>query len=157
MASLYGQFIVGKSLQNVEYMNDPLKPVSTFDASIVKAGSAMVALVALSLFAMLAACSPAGSQPFPGMPPPEVAVVTVQPKTIPVSYEYTGQVAGYRDVEVRARVAGILQQRNFTEGDAVAKGRSLYSIDRAPYESALARAEADLAGASRRRSAMPLA
>ncbi len=104
----------------------------------------------LALAATLHGCSPAGSQPFPGMPPPEVAVVTVQPKTLPVSYEYTGQVAGYRDVEVRARVAGILMQRNFTEGDAVAKGRSLYTIDRAPYESALARAEADLAGAEAR-------
>jgi len=100
--------------------------------------------------ALLSGCSPAGSQPFPGMPPPEVAVIAVQPKTLPVNYEYTGQVAGYRDVEVRARVAGILLQRNFTEGEPVAKGRSLYTIDRVPFESALARAEADLAGAEAR-------
>lgn len=133
-------------------MNDFSKPASALGAApiLVKAGAAIAAIAAIAVLVGLAACSPAGSQPFPGMPPPEVAVVTVQPKTLPVSYEYTGQVAGYRDVEVRARVAGILMQRNFTEGDAVAKGRSLYTIDRAPYESALARAEADLAGADAR-------
>ena len=92
------------------------------------------------------------AQPFPGMPPPEVAVVTVQPKTLPVSFDFTGQVAGYREVEVRARVAGILKERNFTEGESVTKGKSLYTIDRAPFESAHARAEADVAAAAARHS-----
>jgi membrane fusion protein (multidrug efflux system) len=100
--------------------------------------------------AMLPGCNPAGSQPFPGMPPPEVNVVTVQPKNEPVTFEYTGQLAGYREVEVRARVAGILQKRNFTEGGNVARGQSLYSIDPVPFESALARADADFAGAQAR-------
>ena len=43
------------------------------------------------------------------------------------------------EAKVRARVGGILQKRNFTEGAAVTKGQSLYSIDAAPFESALAR------------------
>ena len=77
-------------------------------------------------------------------------MVTVQPRNEAVTFEYTGQLAGFRDVEVRARVGGILQKRNFTEGAAVTKGQSLYSIDAAPFESALARAEADLAGAQAR-------
>lgn len=94
----------------------------------------------------------AAAQPFPGMPPPEVAVITVQPKTLPVSFDFTGQVAGFREVEVRARVAGILKERNFTEGESVTKGKSLYTIDRAPFESALARAEADVAAAEARHS-----
>ncbi|MSQ53249.1 MAG: efflux RND transporter periplasmic adaptor subunit [Betaproteobacteria bacterium] len=101
-------------------------------------------------FIMLSGCGPAGSQPFPGMPPPEVNVVTVLPKTEPVNFEYTGLLAGYREVEVRARVGGILLKRNFTEGGNVARGQSLYSIDAAPFESALARADADFAGAEAR-------
>ncbi len=85
-----------------------------------------------------------------GMPPPEVAVVTVQSKTIPATFEYTGQTSGYREVEVRSRVAGILLKRNFTEGALVTQGQSLYGIDSAPFVSALARAEADTAAAEAR-------
>jgi membrane fusion protein (multidrug efflux system) len=99
---------------------------------------------------LVSGCNPAGSQPFPGMPPPEVNVVTVQPKNEPVSFEYTGQLAGYREVEVRARVSGILLKRNFAEGSTVAKGQSMYDIDPVPFESALARADADYAGAEAR-------
>ena len=84
------------------------------------------------------------------MPPPAVSTMTVEPKTVLAPYSYTGQTAGSREVEVRARVRGILVSRNFTEGSVVKKGQSLYTIDRAPFEAALARAEADLAGAKAR-------
>jgi membrane fusion protein (multidrug efflux system) len=47
-------------------------------------------------------------------------------------------------------VRGILQSRNFTEGGTVKKGQSLYTIDAAPFQAALAKAEADLAGVSAR-------
>lgn len=85
-----------------------------------------------------------------GMPPPEVTVMTVQPRTVPATFEYTGQTSGFREVEVRARVAGILLKRNFTEGALATQGQSLYSIDPAPFASALARAEADMAAAEAR-------
>lgn len=86
-----------------------------------------------------------------GMPPPEVSVLTVAPEALPQSFEYVGRTAGSREVEVRARVTGILLSRNFKEGEAVRRGQSLYSIDPAPFQAALARAEADLAGAVARR------
>jgi membrane fusion protein (multidrug efflux system) len=82
-----------------------------------------------------------------GMPPPEVAVVAVQPQTVPVTLEYNAQITGVRDAEVRARVTGILLKRNYVEGAQVAAGQSLFSIDPAPFQAALARAEADLASA----------
>jgi len=85
-----------------------------------------------------------------GMPPPEVVAVTVELKSLPVSFEYVGQTAGSREVEVRSRVSGILLARNFKEGTHVRKGESLYSIDPAPFEAALARAEADVAAAEAR-------
>ena len=81
------------------------------------------------------------------MPPPEVAVVAVQPQTVPVTLEYNAQISGVRDAEVRARVTGILLKRNYVEGARVAAGQSLFSIDPAPFQAALARAEADLASA----------
>jgi membrane fusion protein (multidrug efflux system) len=84
------------------------------------------------------------------MPAAAVSTMTVQPKAVLAPFEYTGQTAGSREVEVRARVRGILLARNFTEGGAVKKGQSLYTIDRAPFEAALAKAEADLAGVAAR-------
>ncbi|HWA37132.1 MAG TPA: efflux RND transporter periplasmic adaptor subunit [Burkholderiales bacterium] len=88
--------------------------------------------------------------PGAGMPPPEVVVSVVEPKAIPVTFEYAGQTAGSRVVEVRARVSGILVKRNFTEGEPVKQGQSLYTIDPAPFEAAVARAEADVAAAQAR-------
>jgi membrane fusion protein (multidrug efflux system) len=88
--------------------------------------------------------------PGAGMPPPEVTVAPVEPRPVALTFEYTGQTAGSRVIEVRARVGGILLKRNFTEGEAVKQGQSLYQIDPAPFEAALARAEADLAAAQAR-------
>lgn len=108
----------------------------------------MAALLAVGI----AGCK-AKSDTVPGgmaHPVPEVAALTVQPQTVPVMLEYTGQVAGIRDAEVRARVTGILLKRNYTEGAPVKAGQSMFTIDPAPYQAALARAEADLASAEAR-------
>lgn len=84
------------------------------------------------------------------MPPPEVTVLAVAAESLPVTYEYVGQTVGSREVEVRARVTGILLKRNFTEGAPVRKGQSLFEIDPAPLEAVVARAEADVAAAEAR-------
>ena len=103
----------------------------------------------LSALALLAAgCGPAGGPP--SFPPPVVSVTTVEQKDVPVVYEFVAQTSGFREVEVRARVAGILVKRNFREGSAVKQGESLYTIDPEPFRVALARAEADLAVAQAR-------
>ena len=112
-------------------------------------------LLVISLAAFVAACDPSsGNQghggPGGGMPPAAVSTMTVQPRAVLAPFEYTGQTAGSREVEVRARVRGILVSRNFTEGGTVKQGQSLYTIDRAPFEAALAKAEADVAGATAR-------
>jgi membrane fusion protein (multidrug efflux system) len=115
----------------------------------------------LLLAAALAACGASngsekgpgkgkGGNPFAGMPPPEVSVVSVAPRTLEQSFEYVGQTAGSREVEVRARVTGILLSRNFTEGAPVKKGESLYTIDPAPFEAAANRSAADVAAAEAR-------
>jgi len=120
--------------------------------------SLVVLSVAAALAIALAACSPSngsekkgakGGPPGMGMAP-EVNVMAVAPKALPVSYEYVGQVIGSREVEVRARVTGILISRNFKEGEPVQQGQSLFTIDPAPYEAVLARAQADVAAAEAR-------
>src|SRR6266496_1576826 len=96
---------------------------------------------------LLSGCEPANSQPHGGTPPPEVAIVTVQPQSVPATFEYVGQTAGSREVEVRARVTGIVLKRNYREGASVVQGQSMFTIDPAPFEVAAARAEAALASA----------
>jgi membrane fusion protein (multidrug efflux system) len=112
----------------------------------------------LSLVLLAGACGGDGPDkggkghagPGGGMPPSEVNVTTVQPQTLPVTMEYTAQTAGSREVEVRARVTGILLSRNFKEGERVKKGQSLFTIDPAPFQAAAARAEADVVAAQAR-------
>ena len=114
--------------------------------------------VALVIAAALAACGPkeggaGGHGGGGGMPPATVAVQEVQPRTIPVEFEFPAQTAGSREVEVRARVAGILLKRNYEEGASVRPGQSLFTLDSAPFEAAAARAEADVAAAEARLNA----
>jgi membrane fusion protein (multidrug efflux system) len=67
-----------------------------------------------------------------------------------VQAEFTGEVRGGEDVEVRARVAGFLQQLSYQEGSLVKKGDLLFVIDPKPFEATAARARADLAEAQAR-------
>lgn len=107
-------------------------------------------LVSAAAALVLAGCKPAVPSAPSGFPPPAVTTMTVEPKDVPVTYEYVAQTAGYREIQIRARVTGILERRNYREGDAVKKGQSLFTIDRAPFELARARAQADLAVAEAR-------
>jgi membrane fusion protein (multidrug efflux system) len=110
---------------------------------------AAIALAALAV-AMAGCGQPAAQDVAHQPPPPEVNVVTVQARDIPVTSEYAGHTEGVREVEVRSRVTGILLKRNFTEGARVAAGQSLFSIDPAPFQATLARTEAELARAEAR-------
>ena len=102
----------------------------------------MRAALPLALLLLSAGCKPAAQPPAP--PAPAVTVVAAEPRDVPIFYEYVGQTAGYREVELRARVNGIVLKRNFKEGERVTRGESLFTIDPAPFQVALARAEADL-------------
>jgi membrane fusion protein (multidrug efflux system) len=112
-------------------------------------------LVTAAAALTLAACGGGGGQGGPGgpgggMPPSPVSVMQVSLATLPATYEYVGQAAGSREVEVRARTSGILLKRNFREGTSVSRGQSLYSLDPAPLRAVLDRADADVASAEAR-------
>lgn len=80
-------------------------------------------------------------------PPPPVVVLGVEPRSVEVTEEYAARARGSREVEVRARVDGILEERLYTEGQVVSEGDALFRIDREPYEIELKRAEAERANA----------
>ncbi len=93
------------------------------------------AAVLLIAFATLSACSEKAAPP--AAAPPEVGVITIQPRDVTVLYEQVGQTAGFRETEVRSRVAGILQKRLYSEGQAVKEGQPLFQIDPEPFKAAL--------------------
>jgi len=98
-----------------------------------------------SLFAalLLAAC---GEPPAPPMPPPaEVGVVDVEPRSLALVLEYPAQLKGVREVEVRARVSGILLERRYDEGARVEAGEVLFRLDPDPFRAQVAQAQAALA------------
>jgi membrane fusion protein, multidrug efflux system len=81
---------------------------------------------------------------------PEVAVVTIEARDIPLQIEFIGQTKGAVDAEVRARVEGILQGIHFEEGKDVTEGQLLYTIDPAPFQAKLSEAQAKLIEAETR-------
>jgi len=81
-------------------------------------------------------------------PPIPVHVVKVEASSVPVKFDVVGQVEGSKQVEVRARVSGILLKQLYREGDTVKAGAPLFEIDRAPFEVALAQAKGQLAQAT---------
>src|SRR5687767_4474746 len=88
------------------------------------------AALALLISATLAACK--GEQAQPAPPPPEVAVQTVGDTAVPLDLTYTARTMGSREVEVRARVGGILIKRRYEEGSRVKAGQPLFQIDPEP-------------------------
>lgn len=61
--------------------------------------------------------------------------------------ELPGRLEASRVAQVRARAAGVLQQRLFHEGSDVQAGQLLFRIDEAPYRAAFHSAQATLARA----------
>jgi membrane fusion protein, multidrug efflux system len=113
---------------------------------------------AVFLLTALAGCGDkiaSAQAPGAGMPPPEVAVVTVAPERIAITTELPGRVEAYRVAQVRARVPGIVLKRVFQEGTDVKAGDVLFRIDPAQFQATfnsakatLAKAEANLAQAN---------
>jgi membrane fusion protein (multidrug efflux system) len=102
------------------------------------------ALLALAVTPVFLAAACKEKAPPPPPQPPEVYVVDVVQKDVPVYLELVGQTEGAEDIDVRARVEGFLQSVNFEEGTFVRKGDLLYQIDRAPFEATLAAKKGEL-------------
>ena len=108
--------------------------------------TALVAALSVGLVACGNSEAPAGGAPGAGAAPPpaEVGVVTVKPGDVGLITELPGRLEASRVAQVRARTAGILQERLFREGSEVKAGQPLFRIDAAPYAAALQSAQAAL-------------
>lgn len=95
----------------------------------------------------LAACGRAGDPPVQAPPPAAVLYQVATPRDVPVTFEYVGQTSGSREVEIRARVNGIVEKRLYEEGGRVRAGQPLFQIESALYAAAAAQTEAAAASA----------
>ena len=73
----------------------------------------------------------------PEPPPAPVVVAPVTRAQLKSSTEYVGRVVAVDTVDLRARVEGFLIERAFREGEDVAAGALLFTIERAPYQTAV--------------------
>jgi membrane fusion protein (multidrug efflux system) len=111
----------------------------------------MTRLLVCLLCALVAACSEGDAkqkkdEAAKAAPPPvAVTVIEVAPREVPVIFEAVGRTEGSREVQVRARVSGILEKQLYTEGDKVKAGAVLFQIERAPFEIDLQQNKAALA------------
>lgn len=115
------------------------------------AAAPALAVLAITVAVLLSACgakdaapgAPAGATP----PPPPVGVLTVAPQIVALQTELPGRVEAQRTAQVRARVTGVVLQRQFREGSEVRAGAPLFLIDPLPYQAALDSASAQQARA----------
>ena len=81
------------------------------------------------------------------MPPPQVAFVTAHAQEVPLVRDLVGRLSATRQADVRARVAGVLLKRAYTEGADVKQGQTLFLVDPNPLKAALDAQLANLASA----------
>jgi RND family efflux transporter MFP subunit len=99
----------------------------------------------MALALSLAACEESNTYVAP--PPPKVTIATPLSAEITDYLEFTGTTQASAQVEVRARVAGVLHSMGFEPGTEVQQGDILFVIDRDVYEAEVQRAEAAVAQA----------
>ncbi len=98
-------------------------------------------LLSALLLLTFSACSEDKSTAPPEPPPLNVETITVKEEPIPIWLEYTGKTEASKRIEVRARVAGILEKVLFTEGSWVEKGQKLFEIEKDSFREALQQAK----------------
>ena len=101
-----------------------------------------------ALLATMAGCEQAKKPAPAGMQPASVSVMNMTTQSVPFSIELPATLSGAKEVEIRAQVSGILQTRNFSEGDKVTAGQSLFSLDAKTYAAEMAKSKADLNAAT---------
>src|SRR5947207_544577 len=104
-----------------------------------------IALI-LPLARFAAGCSRTTSAAKPA-PPPEVEVIQVEQKDIPIYGEWIGTLEGMVNADIKAQVSGYLLKQNYVEGSYVRQGQALFEIDPRPFQAALDQAQGQVAQA----------
>ena len=121
--------------------NDLLKPL-LLACFVIAAGLAIT---------VLAGCKKAQEA---AAPPPEVTVMDIAQRDVPVSFEYVAQTQSSRQVNIQARVSGFLDRRVYIEGTIVKAGQVLFLMDKKPFQTQVSGSAAAL---SKQKAAMETA
>ena len=104
----------------------------------------------MSIAASLALVGCGKEQQNQAPPAPEVTVQTVDSRAVPLELTYPARTFGSREVDVRARVGGIVLKRRYQEGSRVVQGQPMFQIDPEPVRARLNSARAEVAVAKAR-------
>jgi multidrug efflux system membrane fusion protein len=97
-----------------------------------------------TLLTLQMACSSKGQQQPKGPPAIPVTVTKSVAKEMPIEVTAIGNVQPVVGVAIRSQVTGRMLKVNFKEGDYVAKGQLLFSLDSRPFVEAVKQAQANL-------------
>jgi RND family efflux transporter MFP subunit len=115
-------------------------------AQLIALGSrAVLRSSAICVAMSLAACGQNNEYAAP--PPPKVTVSMPIERPVPRYFESTGNTAAINSVDLIARVQGFVQAINYTDGDFVKKGSSLFTIEPQPYKLKVDAAKASVTSA----------
>ncbi len=106
----------------------------------------MTGLILMALLA-LAGCFESKSA-IQEAPPPDVQVVQIEQKDVPIYGEWIGTLDGMVNADIKAQVSGYLLKQDYIEGSFVRKGQSLFEIDPRPFEATVEQAQGQLAQAA---------
>jgi RND family efflux transporter MFP subunit len=105
----------------------------------------VLALLSGLVVAILIGCQKKPTAPV--APPPTVTVAPISQEDVMVMDTWVGLLNGYQNADIRAQVTGYLTAQDYKEGSLIKKGDVLFTIDKRPFEAALAQAQADYAKA----------
>ena len=80
-------------------------------------------------------------------PPPNVQIVEVTQRDVPVYHEYLATLDGFVNAQIQPQVSGYLVKQNYLEGALVGKNQVLFKIDPRPFQAIVDQAQAQLAQA----------
>jgi RND family efflux transporter MFP subunit len=110
-----------------------------------RGATVLPSVLLLAAAALTSGCGPSIAQGGgPGGPPP-VSVAPAVQRALQTSEDFSARIEAQETVELRSRVAGTLERVHFKEGQRVAKGALLFTIDARPFAAEVERAQAQLA------------
>ena len=103
------------------------------------------AATAFGIVLVLASIACNKTAPVTAPPPPEVVVMKVIQKDVPLYSEWVGTTEGFVNAQIHPKISGYLLKQNYKDGDHVTAGQLLFQIDDREYKAALDQALGDLA------------
>ena len=105
---------------------------------------ASVVVGALSVVCLLAGC---GGKAAPAGAPPDVKVIAVTQRDVPIVSEWVATLDGYVNAQIQPQVTGYIVKQTYKEGSPIQNGEVLFEIDPRPFQALLDQAKAQLAQA----------